>query len=68
MSFIERIVNVETDEVIERELSKIEIKELTDSKIASEAREAEIIAKLAARKEILVKLGLTEDEAKILLS
>lgn len=67
MTYIERIVDVETNEVTERELTKSEIKALEDSRAASAVREAEAQARLEARKEVLAKLGLTEDEAALLL-
>ncbi len=35
---------------------------------AEAAKEAEAVAKAAAKAELLAKLGITEDEAKLLLS
>lgn len=35
---------------------------------AEAAREAEAVAKAAAKADLLAKLGITEDEAKLLLS
>lgn len=67
MSLIEKIVDIETNEVTERELTKAEIKELENSRAESLAKRAEIEARLNARKEVLAKLGLTEDEAALLL-
>jgi len=68
---MKKIVNVETSEIIERELNKAE----KDQQKADEARAAELKAeieaeqapKLAARQAILDRLGLTADEAKLLL-
>jgi len=63
-----RIHNLETDEIIDREMNDEEyeafIKEQESLKAESEAKaEAE-----AAKLLLLEKLGLTEDEAKLLLS
>jgi len=62
-----KIHNALTGEITERELNSEEIAELELNKAESQAKaEAEAI-KQAARAEILAKLGLTEDEAKLLL-
>lgn len=62
-----KIVNVETGEEIEREMTDSEYKEyeLDRSIVASKVAEAE--AKAAARQAILDRLGLTEEEARLLL-
>ena len=65
------IVNCETGETVERELNKAEkdqqkIDEAADkAKLLAEQAEAE--AKETARQAILDRLGLTADEAKLLL-
>lgn len=63
-----RIHDVSTDQVIDREMTSDELataKELSDQSIAAmEAAQAKQIA----RQAILDKLGLTADEAAILLS
>jgi hypothetical protein len=65
------IVNCETNEVVERELNKAEKdQEKIDNAISlelSNAAKAEAEAKEAARQAILERLGLTVDEAKLLL-
>lgn len=62
-----RIHNLETNEIIDREMNdeeyEIHIKEVA----AYEKKQKELEAKTAARQAILDRLGLTEDEAKILL-
>lgn len=60
-------VNAQTGKVTERPMTEAEIKQLAD-----DAKEAALIKqkaadKLAAQASILAKLGLTQDEAKILL-
>lgn len=68
----EIIHNVETGEVVERVFTEEELK--TIQLAAQEANnkqmlvDAEIAAKEMARAEILAKLGLTPEEAKLLLS
>lgn len=63
-----KIHNVETDEVIEREMTKDEIIQAEKDSLEiikiNEAKEA----KEAERRSLLERLGLTEDEAKLLLS
>jgi hypothetical protein len=62
------IHNVETGEIEEREMNAKEIAELEADKAKQQARkqmEAEVAAEKAA---LLAKLGITEDEAKLLLS
>ena len=66
------INNVQTGEVLVVELSDDEQtlrdKEIKENvKIAAKA-EAEAEAKVLAKSELLAKLGITEDEAKLLLS
>lgn len=63
-----KIHNVETGEIIEREMTAAE---LAQSKIdeAEAAAKAEAAAIKAAEKAaLLAKLGITDDEAKLLLS
>jgi hypothetical protein len=68
MTYFERIVNVETGETVERPYTEKEIKEV-------EAKQAESLALLEAQSAraadkaaLLAKLGITDDEAKLLLS
>jgi|Laugrespbdmm15sd_2_1035082.scaffolds.fasta_scaffold104026_2 uncharacterized membrane protein YqiK len=71
MEYTEVITDALTGEVIVREFTKSEIAELEkiqaeqNAQIAAEAAKAE--AKATARKAILDRLGLTADEAAILL-
>lgn len=67
----ERIVNIETGEVIEQPVSKNRLEEI---EIEREKAQAETEAAAAARAEaeakrqaLLAKLGITEDEAQLLL-
>ena len=62
-----RIHNVETDEVIDREMNDAEFAQYEADKIATLQRKAEAEAKVAQRQAILDRLGLTADEAQILL-
>ena len=60
--------NVETGEIIKREMTVAEIKEnekLIEIAIAEKAAEA---TKAAEKAALLAKLGITDDEAKLLLS
>jgi hypothetical protein len=66
-----RIHDLSTNEIIDREMTDDEVKEANyvPPKVAKErAEEAKIYAeKEAARQAILDRLGLTADEAKLLL-
>lgn len=63
-----KIHNIETGEVIEREMNQDELIQYEAEKARAEA-EAEAKAEAAAAKfALLEKLGITEDEAKLLLS
>jgi hypothetical protein len=61
------IHNIETDEIIVREYNDEEFAKYEADKAAREAAEAELATKEAARQAILDRLGLTADEAKLLL-
>lgn len=63
-----KIVNVSTGEEIEREMNAEELAQWEADKAAAEAASAEAAAKEATRQALLAKLGITEDEAKLLLS
>jgi acyl-CoA reductase-like NAD-dependent aldehyde dehydrogenase len=57
--------NVETGEVIEREMTQQEAEQKAAESAIALAAEAQ---KAAERAALLTKLGITEDEAKLLLS
>ena len=63
-----RIHNAETDEVIDREMTDAEFAqyEIDQAKAASEKAEAN--AKAQAKAQLLAQLGITEEQAKLLLS
>jgi hypothetical protein len=64
--------NVETGEIKEIELSAQEIIELeiqyAEAKAKSDAAEAEANQKATAKTALLAQLGITEEQAKLLLS
>ena len=62
-----RIHNTETDEVIDREMTDAEFAQYSDEKAASDAAKAEAQAKENAKAALLAKLGMTADEAALLL-
>jgi len=59
-----RIHDLETDEITEREMTAAELKKAAE-KVAAE--EAEIATKAAEKDALLAKLGITQDEANLLL-
>ncbi len=62
------IVNVSTGEIIERELNDDELAQQAIDEAAETARRLELAAKAQARQVILERLGLTEEEARLLLA
>jgi hypothetical protein len=62
-----RIHNVETGEVIDREMTASEFAQYKKDQAASEAMKAEEIAKADAKAALLERLGITAEEAALLL-
>jgi hypothetical protein len=62
-----RIHNVETNEVIDREMTDDEFAQYQADQAAEAAKKAQAEAKATARAEILNRLGLTADEAALIL-
>ena len=61
------IHNADTGEVIERELTDEELVQHEADLAAAAARKVAVIAKESAKAALLDRLGITEDEAKLLL-
>jgi hypothetical protein len=64
---IKLIVNCETGETVERELSAEELAQQAIDEAAKAIADAEAEAKATARQEILDRLGLTAEEAALIL-
>jgi hypothetical protein len=62
-----RIHNIETNEVIDREMNAAEFAQYEADQAANAVALTEAESKAARRQEILEKLGLTNDEAQLLL-
>ena len=62
-----KIVNVETGEEIIRDATVDEIAQMELDAASAVARKAEAETKAAAKAELLSKLGITAEEAKLLL-
>lgn len=62
-----RIHITETDEVIDRQMNDAEFAQFKIDTEIRLAREAELEAKATARQALLDRLGITADEAKLLL-
>ena len=63
-----KIVDLESNQVIEREMNEQELAQLEAEKIHLAREYQEKLAKQAAKAALLEKLGITEEEAKLLLS
>jgi len=63
-----RIHDLSTNEVIDREMNDAEFAAYEADQAAHAAAEAEASTKAAAKAALLTKLGITEEEAKLLLS
>jgi hypothetical protein len=62
-----RIHDLSTGEVIDREMNDAEFTAYEADQAAQATAKAEAEAKAATRQALLTRLGITEDEAKILL-
>lgn len=60
--------NLETGEVVEREMTADELKQLLADEKAAQDYYAIVEQKAAEKAALLAKLGITADEAKLLLS
>lgn len=64
---IKIIHNAETGEIIEREYTDEEMAQYEIDLAETERLEEEFLAKATAKADLLEKLGITEEEAKLLL-
>ena len=64
----EKIINLETGEETWRDYTEAEIAEVEKAQAEAAGRIAEQAKKEAVRQAIFDKLGITEDEAKLLFS
>jgi hypothetical protein len=62
-----RIHNTETDEIIDREMTDAEFTQYEIDQVDYLARQTEAATKVAQRQALLTRLGITEDEARLLL-
>ena len=62
-----RIHNTETNEIIDREMNDVEFAQYEVEQAAQAIAKAEAEAKATAKAALLARLGITEDEAKLLL-
>jgi hypothetical protein len=62
-----RIHNIETDEVIDREMTAAEFAVYEADQTAQGIKQAEAEAKATQKAALLERLGITEDEARLLL-
>ena len=63
-----RIHDLETNEIIDREMTTAEFNEYKKRQEIVAAEQAEAEAKSQAKIELLQRLGINEEEAKLLLS
>jgi len=63
-----RIHNSETDEVVDREMTNAEFAQYEANNAAEASKQAEAQAKAQAKAELLERLGITANEAKLLLA
>ena len=63
-----RVHNTETDEIIDREMTAAELKVYEANQESYAAEKAEADAKATAKAALLSKLGITAEEAALLLS
>ena len=63
-----RIHNSQTDEVVDREMTAAEFKIYEAEQKANATIQAEVEAKSTAKAALLAQLGITAEQAKLLLS
>ena len=63
-----RIHNTETNEIIDREMTDAEFAQYQIDQAQAEAFKAELETKAQAKATLLAQLGITEEQAKLLLS
>ena len=63
-----RIHNTETDEIIDREMNDTEFAQYEADQAYFAAQKAEAEAQATAKAALLTQLGITEEQAKLLLS
>jgi hypothetical protein len=63
-----RIHNTETDKIVDREMNVTELAQYTKDLANQELQAAEQMKVATQKAALLAKLGITEDEAKLLLS
>jgi len=63
-----KFVNAQTGEELEREMNEEEISQYNADNLFNDEQRAREAVKLAAKAELLAKLGITAEEAAILLS
>lgn len=63
-----RIHNTETDEVLDREMTAAEFTEYQELQAKAEANKEALLKAETDKAALLVKLGITAEEAKLLLS
>lgn len=68
MTYIERIVNTETNQVTEQPYTKEQLAEVDAAQKKLKGMQAAEATKAAEKAALLAKLGITDDEAKLLLS
>jgi hypothetical protein len=68
MEYIERIIDTVTGKTIERPYTKSELDELEANQKKEAERAAELAIKASDKAALLAKLGITADEAALLLS
>lgn len=65
---MKKIINCETGEVTERDLTAEELAQQALDEAVAQAEQAEAQAKAEAKAQVLAQLGITEEQAKLLLS
>jgi len=68
MTYIHKIIDLATGEEKEVQYTKAELDEVKANEAAEAAKATELAAKAAEKAALLAKLGITDDEAKLLLS
>lgn len=64
---IVKIHNIETDEIIDREMNDVEFAQYEADQIAAAAAQETFLQKAREKAALLAQLGITEEQAKLLI-
>jgi hypothetical protein len=68
MTYIHKIIDLATGETVEQEYTAAQLAEVAEAEAKEAQKATDLATKAAEKSALLEKLGISEDEAKLLLS